>query len=100
MKRVLSVLSTVVSTAVLMLMLLSVGAYAAITEKTLRVDGMTCGACSTSVEQALKKVDGIVEVKAKHGPKGTVWVKYDDQRVDLAKIRQVITDTGFVPADK
>jgi copper chaperone len=69
--------------------------FAAITEKTLRVNGMTCGGCSASVEQALKKVDGVVEVKAKYGPEGTVWVKYDDKKVELAKIKQVITDTGF-----
>jgi copper chaperone len=61
---------------------------------------MTCGGCSASIEHALKKVDGVVEVKAKFGPEGTVWVKYDDAKVDLPRIKQVITDTGFEVVDK
>ena len=96
MIRIFSVFSTVI----LALTLLAVVAFAAITEKTLRVDGMTCGGCSSSVEQALKKVDGVMEVEATHGTKGTVRVKYDDQKVGLAKIKQVINDTGFKVVDK
>lgn len=96
MTRILSIFSA----AVLTLTLLTVVAFAAITEKTLRVDGMTCGGCSSSVEQALKKVEGVVEVEATHGAKGTVRVKYDDQKVGLAKIKQVINDTGFKVVDK
>ena len=96
MKRILSFLSTVALT----LTLFAVVAFAAISEKTLRVNGMTCGGCSGSVEQALKKVEGVADVKAKYGSEGTVWVKYDDQKVNLAKIKQVITDTGFEVVDK
>ena len=96
MTRILSIFSA----AVLTLTLLTVVAFASITEKTLRVDGMTCGGCSSSVEQALKKVEGVVEVTATHGTKGTVRVKYDDQKVGLAKIKQVINDTGFKVVDK
>ena len=96
MKRILSLLSTVILT----LTLFAVVALAAITEKTLRVNGMTCGGCSASVEQALKKVDGVADVKAKWGAEGTVWIKYDDKKVDLAKIKQVITDVGFEVVDK
>ena len=59
MKRIFSLVSTVV----LALSLFVVAAFAAIAEKTLRVNGMTCGGCSASVEQALKKVDGVADVK-------------------------------------
>ena len=96
MTKILSALSA----AVLTLGLLVTLAFAGVVEKTLRVNGMTCGSCSASVEQALKKVDGVADVKAKWGPKGTVWVKYDEQKADLAKIKQVITDTGFEVVDK
>ena len=96
LKRILSLLRTVVLT----LTLFAVAAFAAITEKTLRVNGMTCGSCSASVEQALKKIDGVADVKAKWEPEGTVWVKFEDKKVDLAKIKQVITDTGFEVVDK
>lgn len=96
MTRILSIFSA----AVLTLTLLTVVAFAGIVEKTLRVDGMTCGGCSSSVEQALKKVEGVVEVEATHGSKGTVRVKYDDQKVGLAKVKQAINDTGFKVVDK
>jgi copper chaperone CopZ len=96
MTKILSTLSA----AVLTLGLLTALAFVAIAEKTLRVNGMTCGGCSASVEQALKNVDGVADVKAKYGPEGTVWVKYEDQKVDLPKIKQVITDTGFEVVDK
>jgi copper chaperone len=96
MKRLLSRFNAVVLT----LTLLSVTGFGAITEKTLRVEGLTCRGCSVSVEHALMKIDGVLKVKAKDGPKGTVWVKYDDQKVDLSKIRQVIADTGFQTVDK
>lgn len=96
MTRIFSVFSAVVLT----LALLTVVAFAGITEKTLRVNGMTCDGCSSSVEHALKKVDGVVEAEARHGAKGTVRVKYDDQKIGLAKIKQVINDTGFKVVDK
>ncbi len=96
MTRIISVFSIVILT----LTLLTVVAFAAITEKTLRVNGMTCDGCSSSVEHALKKVEGVLEVTATHGSKGTVRIKYDDQRVGLAKIKQVINDTGFKVVDK
>ena len=96
MTRIISMFTAVV----LSLTLLTIVAFAGITEKTLRVDGMTCDGCSSSVEHALKKVEGVVEAEAKHGSKGTVRVKFDDQRVGQAKIKQVINDTGFKVVDK
>jgi Cu+-exporting ATPase len=86
--------------AALTLGLLTALVFAAVVEKTLRVNGMTCGSCSSAVEQALKKVDGVADVKAKWGRRGTVWVKYDDKKVDPARIKQVITDAGFEVVDK
>lgn len=86
----------------LMLALALFGAMvlAAVTEKTVWVDGMTCGGCSASVERALKKVDGVIGVKAAPGPKGTVWVKFDDEKVGLEKIKKVIDDAGFKVVEK
>ncbi|MCI0490977.1 MAG: cation transporter [Blastocatellia bacterium] len=96
MRRIISVFSA----AALTLALLVTVALAGVTEKKLRVDGMTCGGCSASVEHALKKVDGVMEAKANHGSEGTVWVKYDDEKVELSKIKQVIADAGFEVVDK
>jgi copper chaperone CopZ len=87
--------------AIVLVFALLIGvACAKVVTKTLRVNGMTCGGCSASVERALKKVDGVLDAKAKYGPKGTVWVKYDDKKIDLAKIKKIIEDAGFEVVDR
>jgi copper chaperone len=61
---------------------------------TLRVKGMTCGGCATSVEQALKSTEGVEDARVSY-ERGTAIVKYDDQKVTVVKLREVINNTGF-----
>ncbi len=42
----------------------------------------------------MKETDGVVEAKVSY-PKAEAWVKYDDAKVTVAKLRQVINSTGF-----
>ena len=71
-----------------------ISASAAIRTATLRVKGMTCGGCATSVEKALKETEGVVEVHVNF-ERGRAVVRYDDQKVTVAKLREVIQSTGF-----
>jgi mercuric transport protein len=61
---------------------------------TLRVKGMTCGGCATSVAQALKSTEGVEDAQVSY-ERGIAVVKYDDQKVTVAKLREVINNTGF-----
>jgi copper chaperone len=61
---------------------------------TIKVEGMTCGGCAVTVEKALKKTPGVEDAKVSY-EKGEAWVKYDDAKVTLAKLREVINNTGF-----
>ena len=61
---------------------------------TLRVKGMTCGGCVTSVENALKSTEGVKTVRVSF-EKGKAVIKYDDQKVTVAKLREVINSTGM-----
>lgn len=61
---------------------------------TLTVKGMTCGGCATSVESALKSTDGVEDAQVSY-KRGTAIVKYDDQKVTVAKLREVVNNTGF-----
>lgn len=61
---------------------------------TIKVEGMTCGGCAVTVEKALKKTPGVEDAKVSY-EKGEAWVKYDDAKVTLAKLREVINSTGF-----
>ena len=70
-----------------------VGSAASVTV-TIRVEGMHCGGCASSVEKKLKATEGVEEVRVSF-PKKEAWVKYNDQKISLAKLREVINSTGF-----
>lgn len=78
----------------LVLALGAVGVSAATKTVTIRVEGMHCGGCSSSVTKALKATDGVEDAQVSF-EKGEAVVKYDDQKVTVAKLREVISKTGF-----
>jgi copper chaperone CopZ len=61
---------------------------------TIRVKGMQCGSCSGSVAKALKATQGVEDVQVS-SEKGEAVIKYDDQKVTVAKLHEVINGTGF-----
>ena len=79
---------------VLMLALGAGSVLAASKTVTIRVEGMKCNHCSTSVAKALKATDGVEKVEISH-EKGEAVIQYDDQKVTEAKLREVINGTGF-----
>lgn len=84
-----------VSAALLLVLVFGVGSVLAATKSiTIRVKGMTCGGCATSVEKALKSTEGVVDVRVSF-ERGRAVIKYDDQKVTVAKLREVINSTGF-----
>ena len=78
----------------LMIAFTSVGVSAVTKKATIRVDGMTCAKCTGSVEKALKATAGVEKVEVSLERKEAV-VEYDDEKVTEAKLREVITATGF-----
>jgi copper chaperone CopZ len=61
---------------------------------TIRVEGMKCEKCSASVTKALKATEGVEDAQVS-SDKGEAVIKYDDQKLDEAKLREVINSTGF-----
>ncbi|NHN33391.1 copper ion binding protein [Paenibacillus agricola] len=59
---------------------------------TLKVEGMTCGHCVSSVEGAVKNVGatGKVDLSAK-----TVQIQFDEGKLSLDKIKEAIEDQGY-----
>ena len=72
----------------------AIGVSAATKTVTIRVEGMHCGGCSSSVAKALKATDGVEDAQVSF-EKGEAVIKYDDQKVTVAKLREVINGTGF-----
>ncbi|KAJ9151877.1 Heavy metal translocatin [Pleurostoma richardsiae] len=61
---------------------------------TLKVGGMTCGACTSSVESGFKGVDGVGSVSVSLVMERAV-VMHDPQRISAEKIQEIIEDRGF-----
>jgi copper chaperone len=78
-----------------MLFIISTSSVLAVSRNVkLRVKGMTCGGCATSVEKALKATDGVQQVRVSY-ERGTAIVKYDDQKVTVEQLQRVVKNTGF-----
>jgi mercuric transport protein len=79
---------------VFMLALSASSVFAVSKSVTIRVEGMKCNHCSSSVAKALKATDGVEKVEISH-EKGEAVIQYDDQKVTEVKLREVINGTGF-----
>ena len=86
------IISLVVGTV--MVMALCVMTAAAFTKTvTIKVEGMKCAKCSSSVSKALKATEGVEDASGSKGPEAVI--KYDDQKTNETKLREVINSTGF-----
>ena len=65
------------------------------TKKTIiKIGGMTCASCAQTIENALKKTEGIVEANVNLASEKAVVV-YDLQEIDYEGIKEVIEATGY-----
>lgn len=61
---------------------------------TVKVDGMTCGACTSAVESAFTDVEGAGEVSVSL-IMGRAAVQHDPSKLSPSKIAEMIEDRGF-----
>ncbi|KAH8682264.1 hypothetical protein BX600DRAFT_375190 [Xylariales sp. PMI_506] len=61
---------------------------------TLRVGGMTCGACTSAVEAGFKGIDGVGNVSVSLVMERAV-IMHDPERIPAEKIQEIIEDRGF-----
>lgn len=70
----------------------------------INVKGIECGGCAKSVENSLKKVNGVksVEFESKDYKKkfGVVKVVYDPEKVKVSDLEDAIVKVGFTANDK
>ncbi len=72
----------------------AVAASAGTATVTIRVEGMHCGNCAASITKKLKATAGVEDVRVSFEKK-EAWVKFDDQKLTVAKLREIINSTGF-----
>jgi copper chaperone len=64
---------------------------------TLVAPDISCEHCQHAIEGAVSKMDGVQTVNVDI-PTKTVHVEYNPQQVTLAKIEEVMDDTGYTVA--
>nr|WP_058950562.1 copper chaperone CopZ [Oceanobacillus picturae] len=63
-------------------------------EKTLNVQGMSCGHCKMSVENALNNLNGVSEAVVKL-ESGKVDVSFDESKVNVEAMKDAIEEQGY-----
>ncbi|CAH0122291.1 Copper chaperone CopZ [Paenibacillus sp. CECT 9249] len=61
-------------------------------ETSVKVEGMSCSSCIRKIEGALEAVGAEAHVNM---AEGTVRVKYDESKQQLADIKEVIRNKGY-----
>lgn len=61
-------------------------------EIIINVEGMMCEGCENRIQNSLKSIEGIKEVKANHKEKTVTIV---GENVDINKVKERIKDIGF-----
>ncbi len=65
-----------------------------ISEDIIPVERKTCSACKFNIEKAVKKLDGIIKVKADH-QKGEVNIKFEKGKVNINDMVKAINKSGY-----
>ena len=61
---------------------------------TLKIAGMHCNGCSSNLEKMLNKRDGVISAKVSLEA-AAAGVEYDEARVGLDGLREVVENCGF-----
>ncbi len=64
------------------------------TKITMKVDGMSCGACSTKVTEALTGIEGVYAAAVDYQT-GEVKVAIDEAKTDTEALIKAVAETGF-----
>jgi len=70
-----------------------------IEREILHIDGMACISCEMRIENALKKLDGVLDVNAVFS-NSNVYITYDENLVGLEQIIQTIENLDYVVRNK
>lgn len=61
---------------------------------TLKLRGMSCASCVTSIEKAIRSVPGVAQVNINFGVEQAT-IQYDPQRTNLKKIQTAVEAAGY-----
>ncbi|EKQ58132.1 MULTISPECIES: cation-translocating P-type ATPase [unclassified Clostridium] len=69
-----------------------------IEKTTLKVEGMTCTLCTIIIENAIKTLNGVINVQASYASE-KVNIEYDDEKIALSTIEDKLKESGYYSYD-
>ena len=60
----------------------------------LKVSGMTCASCATTIEKSLSKLSGVAKAQVNLGTE-TASIEYDSDKLKLPDLEKAVTDAGY-----
>lgn len=61
---------------------------------TLKLQGMSCASCASSIEQAIKSVPGVIECNVNFGME-QASIQYDSKQTNLETIQAAVDEAGY-----
>jgi len=61
---------------------------------TLKLRGMSCASCASSIEQAIQSVSGVIECHVNFGMEQAT-IQYDSKQTNLETIQSAVDDAGY-----
>ena len=65
-----------------------------IRELKLKINGMHCTACAMNIDGELEDAKGVLEATTSYA-KQEVLLKYDDEKIDLDNIKNIVSKLGY-----
>ena len=63
-------------------------------KNVIQLDELVCPMCATKIETALKKEPGVADSSVSYNS-SRAKISYDESRIDIDRIRDVITAVGY-----
>ena len=64
----------------------------------LKIEGMSCGGCTSSVTKVLEAIDGVSQTEVILEP-GQATIEFDSAKTNIAALREAIEGAGFDVVD-
>ena len=62
--------------------------------KTMKIEGMTCASCAKAVERATRKIDGVTEADVNYATEKLI-INYEPSKVKVIDIKKAIEKAGY-----
>jgi Cu+-exporting ATPase len=66
---------------------------------SINIKGMHCAACAQNIESALSELNGVLKASVSF-PLEQAKIEFDPSKVDIAKIKQAISEAGYTAIEK